>query len=679
MSHLREVNKFLKIINAAKLKGNLKECIELYNVVGGLCSEVGSYDEACHYHEKALELCKTIGDQLESAKALRHIGEAKASKGNFIQAIHSIKKYLEISQRLKNDVETQRAYTTLGRVYLMQAQDLKDKCIVIDQPTKNAAREAEKRFKEALNLAESVRDQIEDKEYAQMISGLLINIGLIKEICGRSDEAILKINRALGICRTAKLKEDIYRCQIILAGMHRQQNDVKMAVKESEDALQTAKSLGKKVLICEALIEVGLARICQRDFKSAKRALAQAYLEKSPNEEDHLKAIKLTKLAHLISSTYDTIKSDSTPSASRLESLDKLGDLLVAIGNYKLAVEFYKKAFSDARLCGKSKLELARIIYSLAETYADDLQFDQALVCYEKELEYGQGSDSDQCQTLIKIAHMHEYLDHEPDQVCAVYEKALDKAKQDPRQRHDVLKYYVPYLKEKACNMDRYRELESEADHVFTDEIEVEEPNDLEDEIADIDDIITDDEDNDQVLMIGRRRVKSGDRFKTDELGNTPLHKAAMDGQLARVNSLIALGHKINPRDNNGWIPLHEACNHGHYEVAKCLIEHGADVNCRGPKGVSPLHDAATNGHFDVMRLLMANGASVIALTDNGETVLSFLRDFKARNSMSNRTMADYKETEAELLNAMDKCGFDLLAEQSGPRAGPSTAKKIKI
>uniref|UniRef100_A0A6G1SNL0 Tonsoku-like protein n=1 Tax=Aceria tosichella TaxID=561515 RepID=A0A6G1SNL0_9ACAR len=671
MSHLKEVNKFLKQINAAKLKKNHRECIELYNIVGGLCSEVGSYDEASHYHEQALDICKTIGDRLGTAVASRYIGEAKAALGNFFQAIDYIKRYLELAQQLKNKVEIQRAHTTLGRVYLMQAQELKDKSSVIDKQTKDVAREAEKRFQDALNLAESVRDQVDSKEYAQMISGLLINLGLIKEICGHFDEAVVKLNRAIEICRSAKLKEDLYRCQIILAGMYRQRNDVKWAVKTSEDALLTAKSIGKKLLICDALIERGLVRICQRDFKTAKRTFAQAYLEKSPNEEDHSKAIRLTKLAYLIASTYEKVCKDNTPSGNRLKLCDKLGDLFVAVGNYKLAVEFYRRAFSDAKVCSKPKSELARILYSVAETYADDGQFKHALVCYEKELTYRDGNNSEQCQSLIKIAHMHEYLDHEPHIVCEAYEKALEKAGNEPKLMHNVLRYYVPYMKQKAFNPTRYSELEKNLSNLksypeVVNELECEdyeESNDLEDEITNVDDIITDDEDNDEVMMIGRRRAKG--KFKPNEVGDTPLHEASIKGDLKRVKSLVAQGHEINPRDNAGWIPLHEACNHGHYEVAEFLIEHGADVNNRGLRGMSPLHDAATNGHYDIMRLLIKNGANVIALTDTGETVLSCLRDYKGRNytTMSNSDRSEYKQMEAELLNVMDKCGFNLMAE----------------
>lgn len=668
-----EINKHLRSIDVENSKGHHKECIELYNLVGSLCSEIESYDEAVEYHQQALKKAELIGDSRNTAMAFRFIGEAKASMGQFYQAIDSTKKYLKMAQIINDKVEIQRAYTTLGRVYLMQAQDMKARDDVDDSTIKQVAEDAEKQFQTALNLAESVREQVGEKEFAQMNSSLLINIGLLKDICEQHGESVLRFNRAIEICKKAKLKEDLFRCQNILTGIFRQRNNIKMAVRTSEDALLTAKQVGKKLLICDAYIEKGLVKICQRDFKSAKRMFAQAYLEKSPNEEDHAKAIKLTKLAHLISGTYDKLAAGDISDVTRMKLCDKLGDLFVAVNSFKLAVEFYRRAFTSAKVCSQPKTELAKILFSMAETYADDKQYEHALACYEKELVYRNGNNTEQCQTLIKIAHMREYLNQAPEKVCEGYEKALDKAGKEPKLMYNVLKDYVAYMKKKSYNASRCRNLDNDLLNLksypeVVEEMEKEgdeELVELEDEIADVEDIITDDEDNDEVLMVGRRRSRGNKKFKANEVGDTPLHEACIKGDLKRVKSLITQGHEINPRDNAGWTPLHEACNHGHVEIVEHLIENGADVSNRGFKGMSPLHDAATNGHFDIMRLLINNGANVIALTDTGETILNCLRDFKNRNypKMSNRNLSEYRQMEAELLNIMDKCGFNLMEE----------------
>lgn len=694
----KEINKLLKRVNAEKLKHNHKECIEIYNIIGGMYTEIGSYEEAIHYHKEALHYGKLIGDRLNCAVTLRYIGEARASLGDFNKAADYIKKYLELAEKTDNEVEIQRAWTTLGRIYLMQAQDLKDKSNVIDDRIKSIAVDAERRFEKALELAKSVKDSVDPKEYAQMRSGLLVNIALVKDICGQFDDTVSKFDQAIFLCRSAKLKEDLYRCQIILAGIFRsksgQKKYIERASTASLEALTIAKQIGKKIMICEALIEVGLVKIWQYDFKGAKHTFALAYLEKSPSEEDHAKAIRLTKLSHLIYETYEKLQSHKNLSSEmRIKMRDKLGDLFVAIDAFKLASESYKKALEEAKKSHAPKTEQARILYSMAETYADNYQFEHALLCYEKELAYRQGNNSEQCKTLIKIAHMHEYLNHDLETVSASYDEAMKKAENEPKLMYLVLKDYVPYLEKHDANSRRTSELEEKLLNIKSyeevmQEIKREEElvdvaEDFEDEIADVDDIITDDEDNDEVLMLGRRRARGGTKkFKPNEVGDTPLHEACIKGDFKRVVSLIEQGHDINPCDNAGWIPLHEACNHGHGEIVDFLLENGADVNNRGLKGTTPLHDAATNGHYDIMRSLIRYGANVIALTDTGETVLSCLRDYKKRNypTMSNNEMSEYRTMESELMNLMDQTGFNLIEESKEKGANsvkpPTSASK---
>ncbi|XP_063779547.1 ankyrin repeat domain-containing protein 12 isoform X2 [Pseudophryne corroboree] len=105
---------------------------------------------------------------------------------------------------------------------------------------------------------------------------------------------------------------------------------------------------------------------------------------------------------------------------------------------------------------------------------------------------------------------------------------------------------------------------------------------------------------------------------KRNERGETPLHMAAIRGDLGQVKELIRLGANVNVKDFAGWTPLHEACNMGFYEVAKMLIAAGADVNTQGLEDDTPLHDAASSGHRNIVKLLLRHGGNAFQANKHG-------------------------------------------------------------
>ncbi|XP_017562807.2 BRCA1-associated RING domain protein 1 [Pygocentrus nattereri] len=98
--------------------------------------------------------------------------------------------------------------------------------------------------------------------------------------------------------------------------------------------------------------------------------------------------------------------------------------------------------------------------------------------------------------------------------------------------------------------------------------------------------------------------------MKRNHKGETPLHLAAIKGDVEATKELLAQGADPNLKDNAGWTPLHEACNLGHLGVVEVLLQQGALLNTPGYENDSPLHDAVRNGHVAVARLLLKHGAS---------------------------------------------------------------------
>ncbi|XP_048390651.2 BRCA1-associated RING domain protein 1 isoform X2 [Stegostoma tigrinum] len=98
--------------------------------------------------------------------------------------------------------------------------------------------------------------------------------------------------------------------------------------------------------------------------------------------------------------------------------------------------------------------------------------------------------------------------------------------------------------------------------------------------------------------------------MKRNHKGETPLHIAAIKGDIVAVEQLLENGANPNIKDNAGWTPLHEACNHGHVEIVERLLKFGVLLNTPGYQNDSPLHDAVRNGHVDVVKLLILHHAS---------------------------------------------------------------------
>jgi hypothetical protein len=80
-----------------------------------------------------------------------------------------------------------------------------------------------------------------------------------------------------------------------------------------------------------------------------------------------------------------------------------------------------------------------------------------------------------------------------------------------------------------------------------------------------------------------------------------------------------------------GWrsTPLHIAAVQGNVKAIEALIDAGANIQCCGEHGFSPLHEAVGQGDLDAVRVLLDRGASLAALTDDGYTPIQLAHALK--------------------------------------------------
>src|SRR5262249_31604108 len=89
----------------------------------------------------------------------------------------------------------------------------------------------------------------------------------------------------------------------------------------------------------------------------------------------------------------------------------------------------------------------------------------------------------------------------------------------------------------------------------------------------------------------------------------TPLHWAAIYGQVSSCKTLIARGADLEAADDCGHTPLWWAISGGELDVVRLLLARGANANMKDQEGHTPLDHAEKHGQKKIATLLRKRDA----------------------------------------------------------------------
>ncbi|EUB60964.1 NF-kappa-B inhibitor-like protein 2 [Echinococcus granulosus] len=150
-------------------------------------------------------------------------------------------------------------------------------------------------------------------------------------------------------------------------------------------------------------------------------------------------------------------------------------------------------------------------------------------------------------------------------------------------------------------DMDTQNESLDEAVEVLSSDSDVEKCVNVADSAADL-------------IESPRKRRSKALCLKTNLKGESPLHVAAINGNLEHVVKLVeVMAHPINVRDSAGWLPIHEAAFHDHADIAIYLLDKGArldDTGCQEDLS-TPLFEAIHGDALKTAITLVNRGANL--------------------------------------------------------------------
>ncbi|OMJ95764.1 hypothetical protein SteCoe_843 [Stentor coeruleus] len=164
-------------------------------------------------------------------------------------------------------------------------------------------------------------------------------------------------------------------------------------------------------------------------------------------------------------------------------------------------------------------------------------------------------------------------------------------------------------------------------------------------------------------------------------MGDTALHQAADNRQLAQARLLLKYGADPNIQQNDGESALHLACFKGDEEMANVLLTHKANPNLQNTLfGKTPLHYAADYSYGNIVMMLLEFNANPEIKDKHGKTPREIARSDEVQMILTRRSMSMPSPEPSEIPQKTSiECVSPLQADRSSSEAIKSLVANFSI
>ncbi|KAI1290108.1 G-protein-signaling modulator 2 [Halotydeus destructor] len=238
----------------------------IYSQLGNAYFYVGDYNKALNYHQKDLDIAKSMEDQVGEGKASGNLGNTLKMLGHFEEAVERCTTHLMISRELKDKIGEGRAMYNLGNVYhtkgkQMAKSGLRDPGEFPDD-VKQCLVKAVHYYDQNLKLMREMGDKCAQGRACG-------NLGNTHYLLGNFGDAVTYHNERLRIAKDFGDKAAERRAHCNLGNAHIFLGEFDRAVENYLETLRLAQELKDRLVEAQACYSLGNTYTLLRDYPMA--------------------------------------------------------------------------------------------------------------------------------------------------------------------------------------------------------------------------------------------------------------------------------------------------------------------------------------------------------------------------------------------------------------------------